>query len=156
MHSHQYSITERIRIQLIHGASGALRNGEAVLPVLLTVKEVADRLGTTESAIYAQIYRGRLPAMKIAPRLVRIRESDLELRLNPAGRELTVAEVARYLQLSTSEVYWLIRNGRLRALVRGRIGRRILERDLMDYVDARPPVAISAQSRLPFADSAGR
>ena len=72
-----------------------------MLPVLLTVKEVAQRLGMAESAVYAQIQRGSLPAIKITSRSIRILESELELYLNPAGPEMTVAEVAYHLSLSS-------------------------------------------------------
>ncbi len=112
-----------------------------MLPVLLTVKEVAERLGVAESAVYAQIQRGVLPAIKITARAIRVLESEFETYLNPAGPELTVPEAARHLKLSHSEVYKLIRERRLPALVRGKSRRRILKRDLVEYINNRPGAA---------------
>ena len=112
-----------------------------MLPTLLTVKEVADRLGAADSAVYAQIRSGALPAIRITPKAIRVLESDLEFYLSSAGPELTVTEAACHLQLSRSEVYKLIRTGRLPALVRGKTGRRVLKRDLIHYIDTRPGVA---------------
>ena len=112
-----------------------------MLPVLLTVREVAQRLGMAESAVYAQIHRGNLPAIKITPRSIRILESELELYQNPAGPEMTVAEVASHLSLSHSEIYKLIRERRLPALVRGKSRKRILKRDLVEYINSRPNAA---------------
>ena len=105
-----------------------------MLPVLLTVHEVAEQLRVSSAAVYGLIRRGRLRAIHVTPKSVRIREEDLERFVDPAGPELTVAQAAGVLRVSRSEVYLLIREGRLPALKRGRRPTRVLKRDLVNYV----------------------
>ncbi len=109
-----------------------------MLPPLLTVREVAKRLGMAESAVYSKIQRGSLPAIKVTATAIRVLESELELYVDAAGAELTVTESAQHLKLSRSEVYKLIRERRIPALVRGKSSRRILKRDLIEYINTRP------------------
>jgi len=45
--------------------------------MLLTVKQAADRLQVKPWAVYDLIRRRELPAIRVTPRLLRIRETDL-------------------------------------------------------------------------------
>ena len=51
--------------------------GRALLPVLLTVDEVADLLRTTRRAVYAMIERRQLPGVTRIRRRVLLRADDL-------------------------------------------------------------------------------
>jgi len=45
---------------------------------LLTVKELAERLGLAPGSIYHWLSEGRLPCVRFSPRCLRFREKDLE------------------------------------------------------------------------------
>ncbi len=51
---------------------------------LLTVAEVARRLGVTPHTVYRWIATGRLPAIRFSRKVIRVRKSDLEA-LRPAS-----------------------------------------------------------------------
>lgn len=110
------------------------------MPVLLTIEEVAVRMGMSKSAVYRRIAVGELRAIRITARAVRVLEADLQAYLNPAGPELTVREAAGVLRLSRLAVYDLIEEGKLQATRRGPWGTRILRRELREYIERRPMV----------------
>jgi excisionase family DNA binding protein len=45
---------------------------------LLTIRELADRLGISTGAAYQWLSQGRLPCIRFSARCVRFRERDLE------------------------------------------------------------------------------
>ena len=45
---------------------------------LLTVREVAERLGIAPGSVYHWVSQNRLPCVRLSPRCVRFREKDLE------------------------------------------------------------------------------
>jgi excisionase family DNA binding protein len=49
---------------------------------LLTVRELAERLGISPGTAYHWISQGRLPAVRLSKRCVRFRESDVQLLLD--------------------------------------------------------------------------
>ena len=117
-----------------------MMKGITAMPVLLTIAEVAARMGISKSAVYRRIAGGELRAIRITARAVRVVEADLQAYLNPAGPELTVREAARALKLSPSTVYELIEEGKLAAMRRGPRQMRILRRELRGYIERRPMV----------------
>ena len=50
---------------------------------LLTIEQTAQRLGCSKNTVRAVIRKGDLPAVRIGPRMVRVRETDLEQILQP-------------------------------------------------------------------------
>lgn len=110
------------------------------MPVLLTIAEVAARMGISKSAVYRRIAGGGLRAIRVTDRAMRVFESDLQAYIDPVGPELTVRAAAALLRLSPSMVYDLIREEKLPAIPRGPRRLRILRSDLYDYIVGRPLV----------------
>lgn len=110
------------------------------MPVLLTIAEVAERMGVSKSGVYRRIAGGDLRAIRIGDRAMRVLESDLLAYVDPVGPELTVREAATVLRLSPSMVYDLIREGRLPAADRGPRRLRVLRSELEAYIEGRPMV----------------
>jgi excisionase family DNA binding protein len=54
---------------------------------LLTIAEVADRLGIQKSSAYHWLSQGRLPCIRLSKRCVRFRESDVEKMLDQLSQE---------------------------------------------------------------------
>ncbi len=50
---------------------------------LNTIEQTAHRLGCSKNTVRALIRKGDLPAVRIGPRMVRVRETDLEQILQP-------------------------------------------------------------------------
>jgi excisionase family DNA binding protein len=48
---------------------------------LLTIRELAERLGIAEGTAYHWLSQGRLPCVRLGSRCVRFRESDVEKML---------------------------------------------------------------------------
>ena len=69
------------------------------MPVLLTIAEVAQRMGISKSGVYRRIAGGDLRAIRISDRAMRVLESDLQAYVDPVGPELTVREAATVLRL---------------------------------------------------------
>jgi excisionase family DNA binding protein len=53
---------------------------------LLTVRELAERLGISAGTAYHWISQGRLPCVRFSSRCVRFRESDLQQLLEQLGQ----------------------------------------------------------------------
>jgi excisionase family DNA binding protein len=53
---------------------------------LLTVRELAQRLGVSVGTAYHWLSQGRLPCVRFSSRCVRFRESDLDEMLEQLGR----------------------------------------------------------------------
>ena len=53
---------------------------------LLTVSELAERLGISPGTAYHWISQGRLPCVRFSSRCVRFRESDVEKMLERLGQ----------------------------------------------------------------------
>ncbi len=117
-----------------------MREGPDAMPVLLTIAEVAQRMGISKSGVYRRIAGGDLRAIRISDRAMRVLESDLQAYVDPVGPELTVREAATVLRLSTSMVYELIREGRLATTERGSRRLRVLRSELEAYIEGRPMV----------------
>jgi len=49
---------------------------------LVTLKQAAERLGVSYSFLFRFYRRGVLPVVKLSPRCIRVKESDIELLLN--------------------------------------------------------------------------
>lgn len=60
--------------------SGPKRSGFGELN---TIEQTAQRLGCSKNTVRALIRKGDLPAVRIGPRMVRVRETDLEQILQP-------------------------------------------------------------------------
>lgn len=56
---------------------------QAGLGELHTIEQTAHRLGCSKNTVRALIRKGDLPAVRIGPRMVRVRETDLEQILQP-------------------------------------------------------------------------
>ncbi len=59
------------------------KTAEPTVDPLLTLEDVAERLGVHIRTLHRFVADGRLPAYRIGPRLVRIRTSDVEAFLEP-------------------------------------------------------------------------
>lgn len=92
---------------------------------LLTVAEVAERLGLTEQRVYRRITRGDLPAERVMLRTpqYRIREEDLQTYIDAGGGLtppkanplwLSTGEAARLTGISQAEIRRMCRAGDLR------------------------------------------
>jgi len=51
--------------------------GDVLSDPLLTVAEVAAILNMSKGGVYGLTYKGRLPAIHLSPKMLRIRRSDL-------------------------------------------------------------------------------
>ena len=111
------------------------------MPVLLTIAEVAARMGISKLAVYRRISGGDLRAIRISSKALRVLELDLQAYLDPVGPELTVKEAAAVLKLSPSTIYELIEEKKLAATKRGPTKQiRILRGELQDYIKRQPIV----------------
>jgi excisionase family DNA binding protein len=63
-------------------------NGE-----LLTIRETAELLRVSEITVSRWVKQGRLPAMRVGPRAVRIRRHDIERVLEPVTGATAAAEL---------------------------------------------------------------
>ena len=54
---------------------------------LLSVGEAADTFGTSKSTIRNWIAQGKLPAVRIGERIIRIRLADLAALITPVGEQ---------------------------------------------------------------------
>jgi excisionase family DNA binding protein len=61
---------------------------------LLTVTELAERLGISPGTAYHWLSQGRLPAVRFSKRCVRFRESEVEKMLEQLG-QATVQDLPR-------------------------------------------------------------
>jgi excisionase family DNA binding protein len=57
---------------------------------LLSVPQVCEEWVAHENTVYGWIRSGQLPAVKIGPRMIRVRRSDLEEFLTPYEAEASV------------------------------------------------------------------
>lgn len=125
------------------------------LRCLLTIREVADLLRMGPKGPYKLIKFGQLPVVKIGDGSLRVLESDLaryicerrrrgrfleplEYReLDQLGALLTVKEVAERLKLGSKGPYKHIGDGELPHIRIGDGSIRVLECDLIDFVNKR-------------------
>lgn len=110
------------------------------MPVLLTISEVAARMGISKLSVYRRISGGDLRAIRISSKALRVLELDLQAYLDPVGPELTVKETAAVLKLSPSTIYELIEANKLAATRRSPKQIRILRGELQDYIKRQPIV----------------
>lgn len=94
---------------------------------LLTPKEVANILGVTQDTVRGWIKAGKLGAIKLAGKLIRIKQSELDRFIREGqislGREsskapgepdlLTVREAACYLRVRKDTLYKWLREGKI-------------------------------------------
>jgi excisionase family DNA binding protein len=59
------------------------KTARSALPVLLTMDQAAEHLGVTVRTIRNYVASGALPAYRLGPRGVRVREADVEALLRP-------------------------------------------------------------------------
>ena len=59
--------------------------GHAATPVLLTVSEVAEQLRACTATVYKLIDRGKLPAVRVAGSMLRVRAGDVARVMNPGS-----------------------------------------------------------------------
>ena len=117
-----------------------MKNKLVSMPVLLTISEVAARMGISKLSVYRRISGGDLRAIRISSKALRVLELDLQAYLDPVGPELTVKETAAVLKLSPSTIYELIEEKKLAATRRSPKQIRILRGDLQDYIKRQPIV----------------
>lgn len=54
-------------------------------PPNLSIADVAEYLGVTTRTVQSMIADGRLPAFRLGPRIVRLRQDDVDAALQPYG-----------------------------------------------------------------------
>lgn len=78
--------TETLRSGGNPAEAGSPGSARLILPErLLTVRDVAERLGVCRATVYAMVERGELPAVRIAS-AVRVHPADLAAFLSPQGK----------------------------------------------------------------------
>ena len=78
---------------------------------LLTIKDVAARLGVSQASVYELVASGALPSLRVGPRrgVIRIQEREFEMYLDASRYLPTVApkpvprSVLKHIQLRKSE-----------------------------------------------------
>lgn len=127
---------------------------------LLTVAEVAEALKLNQQTIRNWIDQGRLPAVRIGQRRVRIRRTDLDaigpkLPVEGSGDSvelLTVAEVADALRLNQQTIRNWIDDSRLPAIRIGQRRLRIRRTDLDAVIEHAGPDPVPAPKRQTAED----
>ncbi len=121
--------------------------GVLYMSQLLTVQDVAKRLGLSHQRIRALIYEGRLPAEKVGNMWV-LHGDDLEtvnlvdkrslLASPPPPGTVTIPDTSKALGVTRQRVHELIRRGRLK-VVHGQESRRVYvtEESLRQLVEER-------------------
>ena len=108
-----------------------------------TVAEVADMLGVSASTVWRWVDSGKLPAMRVGPKAIRIRRQDAEAAVRPTELDADeqAAEGSGLVDLAgataplTREERERWRDAIVRAeAIRERIGRRRKGRPLADSV----------------------
>ncbi|GFG66890.1 hypothetical protein MKUB_43800 [Mycobacterium kubicae] len=57
----------------------------AARPELIGIQEAADRLGVSYRSVRRYISAGRLNAVRVGPRLLKVRADDLDALMRPVG-----------------------------------------------------------------------
>ena len=100
---------------------------------LLRARDVADRLGLSQLYVYELIRDGKLASVRVGTRSIRVPEDDVE-RFIVDHQKSRVSSVALMLGRSTSYIYQMVKDGRLKATtVDGSI--HISDEDVRDYLE---------------------
>lgn len=142
-----YKMAKNGRLPAVRVGQGTLRFAAEDLPArveegsLLTISEVASRLGVSISTVYNMERQGELEAVRLEPRSMRFSKEGVEQAVaaaQPTQGLLRMAEVARRLCIPAHTVYRLIQLGELTPAVS--VSRRKLFRE-EDVEAIRPLVA---------------